>query len=366
MSGAPERGNPTLRLLDRYVGIPLLASADLARRRRPLPEAIRRIGIFKSSAIGDTVLLSAIVRDLSAALPDAQITFFAGRDNAAVARLIDEVEVVTLPMSRPLEAARTLRRHPVDVLLDFGPWPRIEALLSALSHASYTVGFRTPGQHRHRLYDAVVSHSGGRHELENYRALVGAIGVESLGLPRIEPRGAPSAPPPPEPYVVFHMWAGGYRSHLKEWPSDRWQDLAARVVESGCSVALTGSRSDADRCMAFIRLSGGLGRHMVDLSGTGFDELLPALRGSSAVVSVNTGLMHLAAASGARTVGLNGPTAELRWGPLGERARSVSSAYEGCGFLNLGFEYDGQRDDCMRGISVARVHETMTTLLDDE
>ena len=52
---------------------------------------------------------------------------------------------------------------------------------------------------------------------------------------------------------------------------------------------------------------------------------------------------------------LNGPTSALRWGPVGPRTVCVDSDLPGCGFLNLGFEYEGQREDCMAGISVDRV-----------
>jgi heptosyltransferase-3 len=91
-------------------------------------------------------------------------------------------------------------------------------------------------------------------------------------------------------------------------------------------------------------------------------ELAGVLREASCVVSVNTGVMHLAATVGAPTIALNGPTSELRWGPVGRRAVSVNSALPGCGYLNLGFEYDQGRADCMEGISVERVVETVQRL----
>jgi ADP-heptose:LPS heptosyltransferase len=65
--------------------------------------------------------------------------------------------------------------------------------------------------------------------------------------------------------------------------------------------------------------------------------------------------MHLAAAVGAPTIALNGPTSAARWGPIGPNVVCVDSELPGCGYLNLGFEYDGRRTDCMQGISVERV-----------
>lgn len=361
-----ERGSRTLRTLDRYAGIPVVAATGLVKRKRKPPSEIRRIGILKAYAIGDTVLLSAIVRDLSAALPEAEIVFFSGRDNATTAELIEGVSsVVSVPISRPWLTVRRLRESSVDVLLDFGAWPRIEALETALSGARYTVGFRTPGQLRHYAYDAAVRHSDAVHELDNYRRILEPIGIESTSLPRLEPPNElpPDAVPDGE-YVVFHLWPGGYRSELKEWPFDRWRELAEGLTAQGVAVVLTGGKDDFARTEAFARESGSLARPVVNAAARfTIREVLDVLARSRAVVSVNTGTMHLAAAVGAPTFALNGPTAERRWGPRGERARSVNSTYEGCGFLNLGSEYAGRREDCMHGISVAQVLEATGELL---
>jgi lipopolysaccharide heptosyltransferase III len=118
---------------------------------------------------------------------------------------------------------------------------------------------------------------------------------------------------------------------------------------------------------AFARDCGSLAQPVVSAAGRfTIREVLDVLARSRNVVSVNTGTMHLAAAVGARapTVALNGPTAERRWGPLGERSRSVNSTYEGCGYLHLGSEYDDRRQDCMLGISVEQVLDATRTLLE--
>jgi len=54
-------------------------------------------------------------------------------------------------------------------------------------------------------------------------------------------------------------------------------------------------------------------------------------------------------------------------GGLYRSGQSASETLERdrCGFLNLGFEYDGQRIDCMEGITVQRVEEALTACIDD-
>ena len=63
-----------------------------------------------------------------------------------------------VPIANPIAAMRTVRRHRVDILIDCGQWARIGALLSIAAGRNFTVGFRTPGQHRHFLYDAYAVH----------------------------------------------------------------------------------------------------------------------------------------------------------------------------------------------------------------
>jgi len=358
------RGNRALRALDRS-GSVLLWAGSIARRKRPLPSSIRRIGVLKTNAIGDTVLLSAVLRDLAAARPDAEITLFVGPVNAPVAELIEGIPAVLLPLTRPARSIRLLRDHQLDVVLDFGAWPRVNAIYAALSGARFTAGFETPGQARHYCFDEVVHHSDEVHELENFRRLVRVVGVESTSDPSVLPSGStPPAKFPPDPYVVFHLWPGGLMSERKEWPEESWRELAQRFADTGHKVVLTGSEDDRWRAEEFQAGCNGLGESIVNAAGRySFSELVDLLARARCTVSVNTGVMHLAAATGAPTIGLNGPTAEHRWGPIGPRARSVNSSLPGSGYLDLGFEYDRGRPDAMRGISVDDVEATVKELV---
>lgn len=364
---ARERGNPALRLLDRYVGIPLVAGGGLLRRRRPRPADVRRIGILNSTNIGDTVLLAPVLEDVARGFPDAEVLLFAGPVNLPVARLIEGVTPVELRLSSPASAVRAIRAQRLDAIVDFDQWPRVEPVYCLLSGARWRAGFRSPGQHRHYAFDAAVDHSDAVHEVENYRRLAVLLGIESRSLPRLRaPNAVPPERMPPSPYAVFHLWPTGVRSELKEWPWERWRELAGELDSRGVTVVLTGSAADAARTREFIGSCGDLAPRLVDAAGK-YDlaQVVDLLSGSRCVVSVNTGVMHLAAASGAPTVGLNGPTSERRWGPLGERAVSVNSSVDGCGYLHFGWEYRGRREDCMLGIPVDGVLDAVLRLTGD-
>ena len=311
---------------------------------------------MKSTGVGDMILATPVVRDIVAAFPGAEVVLFAGPDNRDIAALVEGVRVVELQTARPRATLPRLRRERLDALLDFGQWARLEALYCALSASRWTGGFQTPGQRRHFPYDATAEHSDRVPELDNFRALARLLGVESRSEPAFDAVPEAVEPPAADPYVVFHLWPGGFRSDLREWPAESWRELAGRLADAGYSIVLTGGPGDTERTDGFLATCGEHADRLVSVAGRyRLSELVPVLARARAVVSVNTGVMHLAAAAGAPTIALNGPTSATRWGPVGANVVSVDSELPGCGYLNLGFEYDGQRTDCMLGISVDRV-----------
>jgi ADP-heptose:LPS heptosyltransferase len=363
-----DRGDARLRLVDRYAGIPLVVLLGLRPKKRHLP-GFTVLGLMQTAAIGDTVLMSAVLPDVRRAFPDARIILFSGSSNYRMARLLPDVdEIVRLPIHNPFAAMRLLRSKRLDVLCDFGPWPRVNAICAALSGAGFLIGFRTPGEHRHHVYDRVAEHSPRVHEIENQRALVRALGVESHSIPRLSVEASLPAALSKQTYVVFHPWPAGYRSYLKEWPESNWWELGERVGQLGYDIAITGGPSDRARAeQVRARLASRTRRQVVNLAGgTSLAETIRVLKDAVAVVSVNTGVVHLTAAVGTPLISLNGPTNAARWGPLGPRSVSVNADGPDCGYLNLGFEYEGHREDCMATIKPDRVFETLLGLLRSE
>lgn len=358
---------PIMRWIDRQAGRPLVGASRLLVRKRAFPSAVERIGVLKVGAIGDTVLVSSIVADLADRFPGARIVLFGGPHNAPIARLIPELtEVVTLP-KRPRGDLRVIRSHRLDLLVDCESWLRVAALYAAWSGARFTVGFDTAGQGRGGLHDATARHGDQVHEVDNYRALLEVIGVPTGHMPRLVAPGVLASCSYPEgPFAVLHPWPSEDGDGSRDWPFDRWAELAVALQHRGLEVVITGGPADVDRSEALCSL---LRKNAVDVTDVAGKMSLPAvadlLVSSLCVVSVNTGIMHIAAALGVPTLGLNGPTASHRWGPVGPRVASVDSALPGCGFLNLGWEYKGQRHDCMEGISVAAVIEALDDLMDE-
>ena len=375
-----ERGNSFNRLLDRCAGIPLAACSSVLRfgkGTRPVDEP-QRVGFICLGAIGDLLLLSALISALRERLPHAHFVLLTSRANASTARLIPGIDQsAAFGVAEVAAIATWLRGQKLDVLIDSTQWARLGTLLCNLSDARTTVGFDTAGQYRAFGYSFAVQHRNDRHEVENFLELGRVLypdlhGGPKLLLPqsppddlpaelcgRLEPSGDVGDALPRR--VFLHMWPSGTNAWLKEWPADCWDALGRMLSGKGFEVYLTGAPSDAPRNDAFLRAHPQC--PAISLAGrTSLGGLAWLFSRASAVVSVNTGTMHLAAIAGAPTVGLHGPTNPLRWGPVGRHVRSLLPHKGPYAYLNLGFEYPLPHKQCLDSLPVEDVEDALRSL----
>ncbi|MDL2279435.1 glycosyltransferase family 9 protein [Desulfovibrio sp. OttesenSCG-928-G11] len=310
------------------------------------------------------LLATGLLGGLRSACPQAVISVITSNANAVVLPLLrPEFETYPFALTDIRGMLAHLRQRRYDLLIDTSQWARLGALLSFFSGARVSVGFATPGQYRHYAYTHAVFHSANRHETENFLALgkVLAPGLSHKPEIAVPPSLSEACPVLPDsPYVFFHMWPAGLASHLKEWPPDYWADMAQRLTASGYTVLLTGGKADREPTDDF------LARHIPEslrisakvrsVAGRmSLPDLAWAFCRAAAVVSVNTGIMHLAALCDAPLVALHGPTNPQRWGPLGQRSRVLLPDSGRCAYLNLGFEYPPDADCVMRHLPVEKV-----------
>lgn len=363
--------------MDTLAGKPLVALAGLAHKgarlfRPPGPPAWEagRVGVICLGAIGDLLLVTALLSGLRRKLPGAMIEVVTSRANAACIPLLPEgVASVSLPVTDIRGMLSHVRAARYDICIDAGQWMRLSALVSAFSGAGRVAGFATPGQHRHYAFDHAVPHRDDRHEKDNFLALGRALFPDLDGEPAIRVPETPSAACPalPDNKVVFcHMWPAGLHSHLKEWPAEHWAGLAVALAGAGYTAAFTGGPLDAPATAAFLERhvpaayrETGIIRSVA--GAMNLSDLAWHLRRADAVVSVNTGVMHLAAMAGAPTIALNGPTNPRRWGPVGVKTCALLPEKGRSAYLNLGFEYGDTREAVLRHLPVTAVLAALAT-----
>ena len=109
----------------------------------------------------------------------------------------------------------------------------------------------------------------------------------------------------------------GAAKPANRWPASRWVELAGLILrETSLALILTGGVEDTTRGRAITEQVGD-DRRLLDCTGrTSFKELGSLFLSAHAVVSGDTGPMHIASALGTRTISLFGPADPDRTGPF--------------------------------------------------
>lgn len=198
------------------------------------------------------------------------------------------------PAVKEILTARPARRF--DVAYDFQGL--IKSAFFARLGSNHVRGFVNPREWPAKLFYSEKIERRGRHVVEHNLALAGSDGPAQFWIPQ----GRPEGKLPDGPFVLASPLAG-WKS--KQWPLESYRRLAELLP-------------------APLVLNGPPGsgfEHESSLAG-----LIDATRRATAVVGVDSGPLHLAAALGKRGVALYGPTCPARNGPYGGTLRVIRDA----------------------------------------
>ncbi|MEK9509433.1 lipopolysaccharide heptosyltransferase II [Gemmatimonadota bacterium Y43] len=292
--------------------------------------------------VGDMVMCQSLFITLRRRHPDARIDVLAPDWTRPLLERMPEVsEALPLQVEhgrlRPLaqwRAVREVRRRGYRQAI-----VTRRSLKSALVPFLAGVPERTGilGENRHWLINDVRAVNGESHRWA----------VERLAVLGMEPGAAPGLDGVPWPKLVANAEAGAEAERrlgadgagsvvglapgaaygpAKRWPQAHWEQLAAALTRSGRRVWVFGAAGERDEGEA-IAAAGGPGA--TSLCGhTSLGEVADLMARCEAVVSNDSGLMHVAAAAGPRVIALFGSTSPANTPPLDPRARVIYRALE--------------------------------------
>jgi heptosyltransferase II len=117
--------------------------------------------------------------------------------------------------------------------------------------------------------------------------------------------------------------APGAVGPAKRWTTDGYAALTRRLLAEGLAVWVLGGPGEKAAAQAIVGDT-----QARDLTGTDLREAILALAAATAAVSNDSGLLHVAAAVGAPTVGIFGPTSPWHWAPLNPLAATIQAKIE--------------------------------------
>ena len=209
-----------------------------------------------------------------------------------------------------------LRAARFDLAIVFQPLIQ-STWIARSSGAAEVVGFDTPNLKeplsRLLLHRRIAAH--GDHVVEKNLELVrGLTGSPVTQPPQVWlPRGETPALTPNEDFLLACPHAGW---QAKEWPPERFAELASLVwAEQRMPLVLNGAPAEADRLRRIAQRCPNDACRVVpsDIPG-----LLGLTHRAKAVIGLDSGPLHLAAALHKPGVALFGPTDPARNGPFGD------------------------------------------------
>jgi heptosyltransferase III len=296
---------------------------DNAKALSPAPNKILLIVL---RYLGDVLLTTPLIHSLRQAYPDAQLDVLAYRNTAAMLEGNPDIDnVITTPNRPKLADYRELlpqlfRRYDLALAIQTGDRPFLYALLAAPFRVAVVARKPATGWwkrfflQRWTEFDNDNTHT----VLQNLR-LLDLIGIPSR-YSLIPPQANNSQPLPgsfrfrmdTKPYAVLHMhpqWA------YKRWTIEGWLAIGHYLNNLGLKLVLSGSPEQEEK--AYIAaIENKLPEGTINLAGqVSIAELAHIIAQAKLFIGPDTGITHLAAATGIPVIALYGPTNPVKWAP---------------------------------------------------
>ncbi|MCM2322813.1 MAG: glycosyltransferase family 9 protein [Oligoflexia bacterium] len=320
-------GGPLAWLLGRITRRPRCFSGD-----RPATAVPKKVICSKFIGLGGVVLCLPLFRALKDS--GARIAFWSFEGQAEIAKLsglVDEVWIIRPTFFGFLPSLWSswwrARRFKAEAFIDLEPTANLSAVLGRLTGARTRVGFLSGKPSREQLFTHLVAHSSARHTIENHLRC-----GEVLGLPRAVNSELPSLPTLDHIPNILPVLSHRRRIVIninssdpawqKIWCEDHWVELCNSLLRDfRVDLIFPGTAEEQSRVQGIIaRLKDPM--RVFNLAGkTYLVEALRLLKDSELAVSVDSGLMHLAAWAGTPLIALFGPESPIVNAPRAPKSR---------------------------------------------
>ncbi len=398
-----------MRLVDCWVGVPCCLLLTWLRwisdrwARTRSPDRASRLLFVKPAEQGATVLAYPAIRQAIDRVGRENVFFLVFQENRFILDVMQVVapeNVITIPtdglwrLIRGVAHALGRVRHiRPDVAIDFEFFARSSAMLTYLSGASLRVGLHREGDRapwRGDLMTHRLKYDPDLHTTDLYSGMVNAIdrppGSLTFGeldidepgdeLPAfqasreeiasmeatVQDRAAASNY---SPLVLLNANASDLLP-LRRWPSDRYVQLARRLIDQDLSihVAFTGAPAEADVAEALVAAVGS--ERCFSMAGkTMLRELLVLYRLADILVTNDSGPAHFAALTPIHVVTLFGPETPARFGSRSPRSRIIwqDTSCSPCVDAYNNRLSKCRDNQCMQEISVDEVLDVVVDIL---
>lgn len=339
---------------------------------------IRKIGIFQTSFIGDSVLTTPLVQKTAKLFPESKVVIITRPETEEIFKNMKEVSEIILSDKKGwinkiktiFSTAKKIRESGIDILLVPHRGFR-SALIAYLSKVPIRIGFNS--SEGRFFFTKTVPFTWMTHDAERNLSLLHGIVKENFHAESLNLKTMPT----PEDNLNrlmkdFHLEGKtmigvhpGSAWKTKCWPGENYAELCRRIdKELGLQVVLVGGAKDAELGEGIRRVAG---ETIANLCGkTSLMDLMALMRHFKLFVTNDSGPMHIATAFGVPTLAIFGPTTkELGFFPYGQGHRVMEVAALECRpcALHGGKKCPEGHFKCMVDITVDKVFENLKEML---
>ena len=317
-----------------------------------------RVLIVKLAALGDVIMASTLVPAIRRRHPDAEITWVVGEGAAPLVKLFSGVDHV-IPVNENALFKRGKLSAIHTIVRTWRAVGRGYALaLIAHTDARYTtLGWADGAKVTHRFADERAPRRGRWHGAEYLRLIDCNAAEDAPPYVKVDDDRLPPAPRVDGTGALIVIAPGGGRNVLRDdplrrWPISDWAIVVRALVLRGYRVVAVGAAADRAEGAACAE-AGAL-----DLTGrTSLLELTALINAADAVVTHDSGTLHLALLLSRPTVALFGPTAPEERIPRGAPAVALNKTDDlPCAPCFDGFGYaECALNRCLTRVSTAAV-----------
>lgn len=303
----------------------------------------KRVLVITLRFLGDTLLTTPLISSLKLAYPAASLDILTFKTNAAMLEGNPDINQVITLNGKPnfITFSKLLfslfRRYDLAISTQAGDRP----ILCAIMAGKVSLGFvpEEPGKawwKKWLLNDWLIFKTDYDHAvLENLR-FCKPLAIKPCYKLTPPQSKIPVVQLPSKPYAVLHIMP---QWRYKEWHREGWRQLIEFLNQRGFHIVFTGS-GQANELQYLAEMQQQLAISSTNLAGQlSLAQLTELISNAALFVGPDTGITHLAAATGTLTFAIFGPTDPKKWAPWPSNYAADKPPFSSLGTKQVGNVY---------------------------
>lgn len=294
-------------------------------RRESLQPKPGRILVIAMRYLGDVLLITPLLHSLRQAYPDARLDVLVFQNTAAMLEGNPDINHIITTPNRPRFAdyrklfRQLFRQYDLTIATEAGDRPFLYSLLAAPWRLAVVPPKKTTGWWKRFFVQGWTEYDDNTHTVLQHLKLLESINVPkcfSLVPPQTGNAGQLAKQFPflldNAGYAVMHplpQWA------YKQWTVEGWIEVGFYLKKLGLKLVLSGGPAQ-DEINYVAHIQSQLPEDTVNLAGrVSLAQLAYIIAQAKLYIGPDTGITHLAAATGIPVIALYGPTNPVKWVP---------------------------------------------------